>query len=227
MLGNEITVLKAFLKGGCNNHPVECKSFWHSGWCLVYIVGFLPMHLLSPFLWWYQHFLNLTGTLGIYWASISSFWLSFLCFLKLPCCFCVRNVRPYLRFMAGSLPIIISFNKYGRYFISYPFLLSYIFLPPVRCPQCHTVKPMNCTCTWGCDYTAGYKRSTYILCIVYISLSPLSFSPMLLFFVLIKCWVVSVWLSAKVWHGFRLAAERVSHDVPSLSSHQTPTHTHT
>lgn len=43
--------------------------------------------------------------------------------------------------------------------------------------------------------------------------------------VLIKCWVVSVWLSAKVWYGFRLAAERVSHDVPSLSSRQTP-HTH-
>lgn len=69
---------------------------------------------------------------------------------------------------------------------------------------------MNCTCTWGCDYTAGYTWSTYILCIVYISLLPLSFSPMLLFFVLIKCCVLSVWLSAKVWHGFRLAADSVS-----------------
>lgn len=163
--------------------------------------------------------------LGIYWASITSFWLSFLCFLKLPCCFCVWNVRPYLSFMVGSLPII-SFNKYGLCFYQLSLLLAYIFLPPVRRPQCHTVKPMNCTCTWGCDYTAGYTWSTYVLCIVYISLLPLSFSPMLLFFVLIKCWVVSVWLSAKVWHGFRLAAESVSHDVPSLSSRQTP-HTHT
>lgn len=162
--------------------------------------------------------------LGICWASISSFWLSSPRFLNLPCCFRVRNVHSYLSF--GWYPANHhQFWQVWQIFYQLSLLIAYIFLPPVRWPQCQTVKPMNCTCTCGCNYTAGYTWATYILCMVYISLLPLSFSPMLLFFVLIKCWVVSVWLSAKVWHGFRLAAERVSHDVPSLSSHQTP-HTH-
>lgn len=68
--------------------------------------------------------------------------------------------------------------------------------------------------TWGYNCTIGNTPTKYLSFlpyVIYVSLSPLHFTCLLLLFVLIRCWDVSAWQSAKPSHGFHLAEGRVFH----------------